>query len=182
MRWIEAANNLAVTISADWHSPIISATIYLRVARRGSIIADVIRLQLMPYLRHPEYDLSDRQQWHTETSFAKIRPDIAAVIVTHRTKLLDTAIEQARSVANPKYLSERRHIEENELLLAPYSENGFLAYVQIVFLHDENTANAENDTWWAFVVCSQSLPPYPRKTIEFCITDFGWTSGEYHHD
>ena len=36
--------NLAVTISADWHSPIISATIYLRVARRGSIIADVIRL------------------------------------------------------------------------------------------------------------------------------------------
>ena len=37
--------NLAVTISADWHSPIISATIYLRVARRGSIIADVIRLE-----------------------------------------------------------------------------------------------------------------------------------------
>ena len=36
--------NLSVTISADWHSPIISATIYLRVARRGSIIADVIRL------------------------------------------------------------------------------------------------------------------------------------------
>ena len=36
--------NLAVAISADWHSPIISATIYLRVARRGSIIADVIML------------------------------------------------------------------------------------------------------------------------------------------
>ena len=36
--------NLAVTISADWHSPIISATIYLRVAHRGSIIADVITL------------------------------------------------------------------------------------------------------------------------------------------
>ena len=36
--------NLPVTISADWHSPIISATIYLRVARRGSIIADVIPL------------------------------------------------------------------------------------------------------------------------------------------
>ena len=35
--------NLPVTISADWHSPIISATIYLRVAGRGSIIADVIR-------------------------------------------------------------------------------------------------------------------------------------------
>ena len=34
--------NLPDTISADWHSPIISATIYLRVARRGSIIADVI--------------------------------------------------------------------------------------------------------------------------------------------
>ena len=37
--------NLPVTISADWHSPIISATIYLRVARRGSIIADVIWLK-----------------------------------------------------------------------------------------------------------------------------------------
>ena len=37
--------NLAVTISADWRSPIISATIYLRVARRGSIIADVITLK-----------------------------------------------------------------------------------------------------------------------------------------
>ena len=37
--------NLPVTISADWHSPIISATIYLRVARRGSIIADVIHLK-----------------------------------------------------------------------------------------------------------------------------------------
>ena len=36
--------NLPVTISADWHSPIISATIYLRVAGRGSIIADVITL------------------------------------------------------------------------------------------------------------------------------------------
>ena len=36
--------NLAVTISVDWHSPIISATIYLRVVRRGSIIADVITL------------------------------------------------------------------------------------------------------------------------------------------
>ena len=36
--------NLPVTISADWHSPIISATIYLRAARRGSIIADVIKL------------------------------------------------------------------------------------------------------------------------------------------
>ena len=40
--------NLVVTISADWHSPIISAaTIYLRVARRGSIIADVIPLGLI---------------------------------------------------------------------------------------------------------------------------------------
>ena len=39
--------NLPVTISADWHSPIISATIYLRVARRGSIIADVITLGTM---------------------------------------------------------------------------------------------------------------------------------------
>ena len=38
--------NLPVTISADWHSPIISATIYLRVARRGSIIAAVITLGL----------------------------------------------------------------------------------------------------------------------------------------
>ena len=38
--------NLPDTISADWHSPIISATIYLRVARRGSIIADVITLKL----------------------------------------------------------------------------------------------------------------------------------------
>ena len=37
--------NLAVTISADWRSPIVSATIYLRVAGRGSIIADVIPLQ-----------------------------------------------------------------------------------------------------------------------------------------
>ena len=37
--------NLPVTISADWRSPIISATIYLRVARRGSIIADVIPLK-----------------------------------------------------------------------------------------------------------------------------------------
>ena len=36
--------NLPVTISADWHSPIISATIYLPVARRGSIIADVMSL------------------------------------------------------------------------------------------------------------------------------------------
>ena len=36
--------NLAVTISADWRSPIVSATIYLRVARRGSINADVITL------------------------------------------------------------------------------------------------------------------------------------------
>ena len=36
--------NLPITISADWRSPIISATIYLRAARRGSIIADVISL------------------------------------------------------------------------------------------------------------------------------------------
>ena len=36
--------NLPDTISADWQSPIISTTIYLRVARRGSIIADVILL------------------------------------------------------------------------------------------------------------------------------------------
>ena len=39
--------NLPVTISADWHSPIISATIYLRAERRGSIIADVIRHRLI---------------------------------------------------------------------------------------------------------------------------------------
>ena len=38
--------NLPDAISADWHSPIISATIYLRVARRGSINADVITLKL----------------------------------------------------------------------------------------------------------------------------------------
>ena len=41
--------NLPVTISADWRSPIISATIYLRVARRGSIIADVIPLGVSVY-------------------------------------------------------------------------------------------------------------------------------------
>ena len=42
--------NLPDTISADWHSPIISATIYLRVARRGSIIAAVIRLNDRKYM------------------------------------------------------------------------------------------------------------------------------------
>ena len=42
--------NLPDTISADCHSPIISATIYLRVARRGSIIADVITPKTMKSL------------------------------------------------------------------------------------------------------------------------------------
>ena len=42
--------NLPVAISADWHSPIISATIYLRVARRGSIIAAVIWLNDRKYM------------------------------------------------------------------------------------------------------------------------------------
>ena len=42
MRMNRSRENLPVTISADWHSPIVSATIYLRVARCGSIIAEVM--------------------------------------------------------------------------------------------------------------------------------------------
>ena len=57
--------NLPITISADWHSPIVSATIYLRVARRGSIIADVISPESIETKIHNSLALhSLRARWN----------------------------------------------------------------------------------------------------------------------
>jgi hypothetical protein len=138
----------------------------------------------MNFKQHPIFDYSNASDWfelgddaEPLTQEAKPFANLIRVYREHQQYIAVKVLEYVKRHVDQETLLLKPNVLRNEVLFAPLGDHGFQLYYQFYFLEHTDHAPADNDFWWAIILCAYVFDERfgPDRKRHWNVAHFGWS-------